>query len=158
MTNEEMTALVKKISRVHFNREFKHEAIFNSRLRTTGGRYHLESHHLDFNPKIIEHFSREILEGIIKHELCHYHLHLEKRGYRHGDTDFKRMLEEVGGLRYTPSFESKEDKVIRLVYRCLECNLKYYRKRKINTKVYCCGQCHGSLLFEGEKEVDTLLK
>ena len=57
MTNEELETLVKKLSIKYFNREFKHEASFNSRLRTTGGRYHLRSHNLDFNPKIIDYFS-----------------------------------------------------------------------------------------------------
>ena len=113
MTDKELTALVKKISLKYFGRAFKHQAVFNARLRTTGGRYHLKSHQLDFNPKIIEHFPEEVLIGIIKHELCHYHLHLEKKGYRHGDPDFKELLKEVGGLRYTPSIEGKEGKIMR---------------------------------------------
>lgn len=158
MTNEELEELVKKISIEYFGRDFKHQAIFNSRLRTTGGRYHLASHNLDFNPKIIEYFSSEVLEGIIKHELCHYHLHIEKKGYRHGDADFKEMLEEVGGLRYTPSFEAQEGKIKRWVYRCKECDLEYYRKRRFNTAAYRCGQCGGHLILKGQEKIKTSWK
>ena len=39
----------------------------------------------------------EELIGIIKHELCHYHLHLEGKGYQHRDKDFKELLKKVGG-------------------------------------------------------------
>lgn len=155
MTNEELETLVKKLSIKYFNREFKHEASFNSRLRTTGGRYHLRSHNLDFNPKIIEYFSKDLLEGIIKHELCHYHLHLEKKGYRHGDADFKKMLKEVGGLRYTPSFEAIEGEILRWTYRCQQCDLKYYRKRRFNTERYRCGQCGGNLILKGQEKIEA---
>ena len=35
-----------------FQKPFLHQATFNRRLKTTGGRYHLASHHLDFNPTV----------------------------------------------------------------------------------------------------------
>ncbi len=105
MKQIELQQYVERISLESFNKPFRHKASFNNRLRTTGGRYHLETHHLDFNPKVLRAYGKETFEGIIKHELCHYHLHLAKKGYRHGDTDFKLLLNEVGALRYTPSLE-----------------------------------------------------
>lgn len=78
MEEFDLQEYVEKVSLKNFNRPFKHQAVFNTRLRTTGGRYHLESHNLDFNPKILDSFGMTIFEGIVKHELCHYHLHLEK--------------------------------------------------------------------------------
>ena len=158
MTNEELEILVKKISINFFGREFKHQAVFNSRLRTTGGRYHLKTHHLDFNPKIVEHFSMEIFEGIIKHELCHYHLHLKNKGYSHGDSDFKRLLKEVEGLRYTPSFEEKKGEIMRWSYQCNDCGIKIYRKRRFNLMRYRCGQCYGTFFLEGKEKVKNQLK
>ena len=47
MTQEELQQLVEEISLKSFQRPFKHQAMFNPRLRTTGGRYHLNDHHLD---------------------------------------------------------------------------------------------------------------
>ncbi|MGO1337797.1 MAG: SprT-like domain-containing protein, partial [Leuconostoc fallax] len=73
MTNDELQNLVQKISQQDFKRSFKHQAMFNARLRTTGGRYILKTHNLEFNPKMI---SVPEFEAIIKHELVHYHLHL----------------------------------------------------------------------------------
>src|SRR5699024_8863635 len=99
MKQNELQEFVQIISEKYFNKPFNHQAKFNPRLRTTGGRYHLKSHDLDFNPKILETFGIEIFEGIVKHELCHYHLHLENKGYRHRDREFKELLEKVGGLR-----------------------------------------------------------
>ncbi len=94
MTQEELQQLVEEISLKSFQRPFKHQAMFNPRLRTTGGRYHLNDHHLDFNVKLFEESDKETITGIIKHELCHYHLHLTGRGYRHKDMDFKYLLKK----------------------------------------------------------------
>lgn len=41
--------LVETTSLDHFNQPFKHKAYFNSRLRTTGGRYVLSTHHIEIN-------------------------------------------------------------------------------------------------------------
>lgn len=92
MTDEQLTVLVKEISIKQFNKPFLHTALFNSRLRTTGGRYLLSNHHIEVNRKYFDEFGLDELEGIIKHELCHYHLHIEGKGYKHGDQDFKKLL------------------------------------------------------------------
>ncbi|MDT4035241.1 SprT family protein, partial [Staphylococcus hominis] len=39
MNNKMLQKLVETTSLDHFNQPFKHKAYFNSRLRTTGGRY-----------------------------------------------------------------------------------------------------------------------
>ncbi|RHF41988.1 SprT family protein, partial [Lactiplantibacillus plantarum] len=103
MTDLELQQLVATISMRDFHRPFQHRAYFNARLRTTGGRYQLASHDIDINPKMLTDFDEATLIGVIKHELCHYHLHLTKRGYRHRDADFKRLLAQVGGSRYAPA-------------------------------------------------------
>jgi SprT-like protein len=153
MTQEELQKLVEQLSLKHFGKPFLHEAHLNNRLRTTGGRYHLNSHILDFNPKILTTFGREIFEGVIKHELCHYHLHLEGRGYRHGDADFKKLLKKVDGLRYTPSIEATQETVLRWAYHCQNCSAMIYRKRRFNEKKYVCAQCNGPFELAGRKEI-----
>lgn len=153
MDQYELQEFIQFLSKESFNKPFNHQAFFNSRLRTTGGRYHLDSHHLDFNPKILEKFGREIFEGVIKHELCHYHLHLEGKGYRHADADFKNLLKEVDGLRYTPSIEAAQESILRWAYRCQNCTTKIYRKRRFNEKKYVCAHCSGYFELEGRKEI-----
>lgn len=79
MTDTELQKLVEQISSQFFAKPFRHRARFNSRLRTTGGRYLLRSHDIELNPKHLEEHGEAELVAIIKHELCHYHLHLEKK-------------------------------------------------------------------------------
>ena len=96
MNQEQLQKLVEDISVTTFKKRFVHSAYFNSRLRTTGGRYLLQSHNIEINKKYYDEQGVEELVGIIKHELCHYHLHLEKKGYQHKDPDFCQKPIEKG--------------------------------------------------------------
>lgn len=153
MNEQELQELVEKTSLKYFNKAFKHQAFFNSRLKTTGGRYHLKNHHLDFNPKIYQLFGKEIFIGIIKHELCHYHLHIENKGYRHRDKDFKNLLQEVKGLRYTPSIEEKKGYGVRWKYECNQCETPLFRKYRFNIKKYVCSNCLNHFELIGKEKI-----
>lgn len=143
MTNQELQVLVEKISQESFRQPFCHQASFNSRLKTTGGRYHLKSHDLDFNQRIFEKYGEDELIKVIKHELCHYHLHLAGRGYQHKDLEFKQLLKKTGGSRYAPPLAAATFQV----YECGKCHKEIRRRRKINTERYVCGNCQGRLKF-----------
>lgn len=143
MTNEELQQLVEEVSLTSFNRPFVHQATFNNRLRTTGGRYHLSDHRLDFNPKVYEIYGLNELIGVIKHELCHYHLHLAKKGYQHKDQDFKRLLQQTGGSRFVQPLQKQVKKEYHY-YECLKCHGIIRRVRRVNTEKYVC-QCGGKL-------------
>lgn len=145
MTNDELQCLVEEISKKDFNRPFRHQATFNKRLRTTGGRYHLSSHRLDFNPRVVEVYGKEELVGVIKHELCHYHLHLEGKGYQHKDSDFKQLLKETGGSRFVKALGDKTTLTYHY-YECASCHSTIIRRRRINTEKYVC-QCGGKLKY-----------
>lgn len=139
MNNQTLTQLVQQISLEFFKRPFTHQAVFNKRLKTTGGRYHLNDHHIDINPLLLN-VDEEILYGVIKHELCHYHLHLQGKGYRHADQDFKKLLEAVGGLRFTPRLQQPK-----YCYQCKDCRQEYFRMRRLDVRKYACGKCAGRL-------------
>ena len=139
-----LTEYVQEVSREDFGRPFRHEARWNSRLRTTGGRFFPKDGHLDFNPKMLEAHGLDLFRKIVRHELCHYHLFFEKKGYRHGDRDFKQLLQEVGGLRFAPQVEEKVQSFHH--YSCQSCGQLYQRRRRINTQKYRCGRCHGHLI------------
>lgn len=143
LTDDRLQELVELISTNEFDREFKHRAFLNSRLRTTGGRYHLNSHNLDFNPKVFERYGMEELVNVIKHELCHYHLHLEGRGFQHRDADFKNLLKKTGGSRFVKPLEEQKPENYQQ-YECLKCHNLILRKRRINTRKYSC-RCGGQL-------------
>ena len=139
-----LTEYVQEVSREDFDRPFRHEARWNSRLRTTGGRFFPKDGHLDFNPKMLEAHGLDLFRKIVRHELCHYHLFFEKKGYRHGDRDFKQLLQEVGGLRFVPQIEERVQSFHH--YSCQSCGQLYQRRRRINTQKYRCGRCHGHLI------------
>ncbi|UFJ40955.1 SprT family protein [Brevibacillus humidisoli] len=146
MTDQELQTLVEEISLTFFGKPFRHHARFNRRLRTTGGRYLLASHDIELNPlHLAEHGEAELI-SIIKHELCHYHLHLAGQGYRHADRDFQILLSEVGGSRYCKRV-GKAGKPADYKYelRCRECGMSYKRRRKMNPARYVCGRCRGRL-------------
>jgi len=146
MTDEQLQQWVEKVSLDAFGWPFKHKATFNARLRTTGGRYLLRTHNIEINRKQYDTYGAEETEKIIKHELCHYHLHLQRRGYKHADADFKRLLAKVGGSRYCQAVPGALRRLpIRYVLRCVDCGMQYPRKRKVDARRYRCGKCRGRL-------------
>ena len=129
-----------------FGLPFAHKATFNARLRTTGGRYLLRSHNIEINRKQYDTYGVEETEKIIKHELCHYHLHLQKRGYKHQDADFRRLLAQVGGSRYCQAVPGAARRLpVKYVLRCVDCGMEYPRKRMVDARRYRCGKCRGRL-------------
>lgn len=143
--DKELQQLVEHISLTEFGKKFYHKAYFNHRLRTTGGRYLLQSHHIEINPKYYVEYGLDELVGIIKHELCHYHLHIEGKGYQHKDRDFKELLKKVNAPRFCKPLKQKTTKRKQYIYCCNDCSQVFIRYRKMNTKRYVCGKCRGKI-------------
>ncbi|MFP3121461.1 SprT family protein [Ectobacillus funiculus] len=156
MKEEELQHLVEEVSLQYFKLPFCHKALFNKRLRTTGGRYLLQSHHIELSYNYYEAFGKEELIEVIKHELCHYHLHLAGKGYKHRDADFRRLLAEVGAPRFCKTIPgaASRRRLSSYMYECTSCRLQYARKRRVDTNRYRCGKCKGKLA-EIKKCVDT---
>ncbi|HAT54924.1 MAG TPA: SprT family protein [Lactobacillus sp.] len=147
MTNNELQQLVMQISQRDFGRPFRHQAVFNKRLQTTGGRYHLKDHHIDINPRMLTDFDEATLEGVIKHELVHYHLAMAGLPFDHRSREFKTLLAQVGGSRFAPTpVKKKRSRIQHLyVYECERCGHLYQRRRRFNVARYACGVCGGHL-------------
>ena len=147
MNDQQLQQLVEKVSLESFGKPFVHVATFNNRLRTTGGRYLLQSHNIELNRKHYEEFGKKELLAIIKHELCHYHLHLAGKGYKHRDEDFRKLLKEIDGSRFCRPLSTikKKQLVTQHIYVCCKCAKKYNRKKRVNTNRYVCGSCGGKL-------------
>lgn len=147
MKDEELHALVKKVSKEVFKKPFLHQARHNRRLRTTGGRYMLADHSIEINPLVLKAHGMEELIGVIKHELCHYHLHLEGKGYQHRDTDFRNLLKETSSPRFCkPLGPGNQKSTSFYVYECKSCKLNYKRRRRVDVKKYRCGKCAGVIM------------
>lgn len=143
MTDTEVQKLVEQLSVSHFALPFMHNAYFNSRLKTTGGRYLLRTHDIELNRKLYNHFGIDELKGIILHELCHYHLHIRGMGYKHRDADFRALLKKVGAPRFCSTIEEThvKRKITLHIYQCESCAQCYNRKRRMDISKYRCGKC-----------------
>lgn len=142
----DLQVLVEKISKEVFHKPFVHQAMYNKRLRTTGGRYMLSDHSIQINPLVYEMYGMDELIGVIKHELCHYHLHLEGKGYQHRDRDFKDLMKATNSPRYCrPLAQRNQQPSIVHKYKCQRCKLVYHRKRRMDVKKYRCGKCTGKI-------------
>lgn len=147
MTDETLQALIEETSDKVFGKPFLHKAIHNGRLRTTGGRYMLRDHSIEINPLVFEKHGIDELTGVIKHELCHYHLHIEGKGYQHRDADFRKLLKETSSPRFCKPLALRNEKSISFyIYECKACKLEYKRKRRVNTSKYKCGKCAGDIV------------
>ncbi len=142
MNEHELQNLTEEISRTSFHREFTHKITYNKRLRSSGVRYLLKTGNIEINPLVEQELGLEALIGVIKHELCHYHLHQTGGGYRHRDADFKRLLHQVGGSRFVERMKEPN-----FIYECTACHHRYPRMRKMNTNRYVCGKCRGKLIL-----------
>jgi len=148
MEDRQLQRWIERVSLESFGRPFRHQARFNSRLRSTGGRYFTKSHDIEISPHQLALYGEAEVEKIIKHELCHYHLHLQRRGYKHGDPEFKALLQQVGGTRYCralPDALKKRKEPYRYKLVCVNCSMAYLRKRKADPRKYACGKCRGRL-------------
>ncbi|WP_108671732.1 SprT family protein [Peribacillus acanthi] len=149
MDNHQLQRMTEEISITLFHKPFQHAIYFNARLKTTGGRYLLQSHNIEINERYYKEYGVNEIVGIIKHELCHYHLHLEGRGYQHKDRDFKELMKQVGAPRFcTPlkSYRKQSKSPQKLyLYECSNCAQKYRRKKRVNIDKYVCGKCKGRL-------------
>lgn len=147
MTDAQLQKWVEDISIRWFGRPFLHQAVFNHRLRSTGGRYFPKTHNIDISSAQLKAYGTGEVEKIIKHELCHYHLHIQNKGYQHRDPEFKALLEAVGGSRYCQRLPGHEAKRLpyKYILHCQGCGMVYKRKRKVDTRRYVCSRCHGKL-------------
>jgi len=149
MTDQALQRLVEQLSLQYFDRPFRHQATFNPRLRTTGGRYRLRDHNLEINPKMLTEHDQATLVGVIKHELCHYHLHLAGQSGQHRTKAFQTLLQRVGGLRYAPAPVKAAPRARRWQeYVCTRCQQPYYRLRRVDVTKMVCGRCRGHLRWQ----------
>ncbi|MFX4023073.1 SprT family protein, partial [Streptococcus suis] len=69
----ELNKYVQEVSLRDFGKDFRHVAIWNRRLRSTGGRFFSRDGPLDLNTKHLEEQGLEVFREIVRHELCPYH-------------------------------------------------------------------------------------
>ncbi|MHB1125686.1 MAG: SprT family protein [Bacillota bacterium] len=160
MTESELQNLVQWVSSECFEKTgmvktgFLHQASWNTRLRSTGGRYLPVTGNLEFNPRQLIIHGQEELVGVIKHELVHYHLHLQGLPFNHRSPYFKDLLARVGGTRFCQPTSERPLSRRNYHYTCIACGQHYYRQLQVNIRKYVCGRkgCGGRLILAGPTE------
>ncbi|MDR0899288.1 MAG: SprT family protein [Lactobacillaceae bacterium] len=142
ISNQELEALVRRLSLSRFEKPFSHTVRFNSRLRTTGGRVVFprigrkvidSKIYMEINPKLED----ADLEGVILHELSHYHLYFIKGLHREDDPDFRTMLKNLEAPLHSPLHRKQRSFY---VYVCTAPeHHQYSRNRRIDVKKMRCG-------------------
>ena len=144
ITMHNLQQIVEEISIAWFQKPFVDIARYNNRLRTTGGRYLPGKRIIEINPKYLDELGQEETIGIIKHELCHYHLHIEGKGYGHRDPEFRELLHRTNSPRFCNVLPSVKEKQL-LSYQCTKCGHLYKRRKAVDIRKYGCGKCGGKL-------------
>lgn len=148
LCNKRLTKTVDQLSKKHFSKPFIDKARYNDRLRTTGGRYIPSKRCIEVNPKYVREMPYNEVIGIIKHELVHYHLHIEGKPFGHGDQEFKQLLKETNSPRFCKPLPSNIKKEKIHVYICTSCKAVYNRRRRVNIEKMRCGKCKGRIKYE----------
>ena len=76
----------------------------------------LADHSIEINPLVLKVHGIDELIGVIKHELCHYHLHIEGKGYQHRDADFRNLLKETSSPRFCKPLSKGNEKSLPSIY------------------------------------------
>lgn len=145
MNTDDLRRLTMELSEKYFRKPFNHTVKFNNRLRTTGGRYIPATKTIEINPKYIMEMGLEETIGIIKHELCHYHLHILGKGFQEDDIEFIKLLRKTNSPTHCRPLPTS---LKRYIYKCNKCGLLYERKRRVNTDKYKCGHCFNRIQFK----------
>lgn len=143
---------INNISNTYFGKPFDHDARYNNRLRTTGGRYLPGKQMIEVNPKYVHEMPYNEVIGIIKHELCHYHLHMDGKPFGHGDRAFKQLLKKTNSPRFCKPLPSTIKNQVVHTYICKSCRTIYRRKRKVNVDRVRCGKCKDTIVFKETKK------
>lgn len=152
LCNEELKKQIDLLSRKHFQKPFLDHACYNGRLRTTGGRYIPQKRTIEVNPKYVHEMPYNEVIGIIKHELCHYHLHIEGKPFGHRDRAFKELLTKTNAPRFCKPLPSNVKNQTFHIYACNKCKMTYKRKRRVNVERVRCGRCNDRIVYKTFKK------
>lgn len=133
----DLQPLLQRLSLELFDKPFLGRVHFNSRLRTSAGRFLASSQTIEVNPAYVRANGEAGLIDTLKHELIHYHF--PRAG--HGPS-FRAEAARVKCNRFCSPLPGTAP---RLRYICRKCGLVYLRRRRVNVERMRCGKCRGKL-------------
>lgn len=137
LCESELLALTTRLSLTWWQRPFTGTVCWNSRLRTSAGRFSHRTQTIELNLRHASHFGHGSLEETIKHELIHYHF----PGAGHGPI-FRQEAARIGCARFCQPIP----RPVRVhTYQCQQCGATFQRRRSFNTRKFRCARCQGML-------------
>jgi SprT-like protein len=115
---------------------------------------------IELNKFFVENNDPTLVLDVLRHELVHYALYMQKRPYRDGQATFENELKRLGVVsqstinKYT--IESKPQ--TKHIYQCANCGHEYHRARALpKNRSYSCGirMCKGDLIDRGKRLVTS---
>ena len=111
---------------------------------------------IKFAYNLFENYKSSTIESVIKHELCHYHLFMNKQPHKDGHPVFEKELIRIGGST-TRSIPLAGNLYNCVCEECGEVVSKYATLKKAQKccKDYVCGKCKGKLMVVQKQKEDT---
>lgn len=116
---------------------------------------------IELNKFFVENNEPSTVLDVLRHELVHYALYMQKKEYRDGQMGFERELKRLGVVSQSTinkyEIHSKPRSI--RIYQCENCGHEYHRQRALpNGGIgYSCGAkyCNGKLLDRGKRLITT---
>lgn len=142
-TEERLTVYAAAFLKEHFNIVLHIPIIRNNRLRSTLGRYVMDSHgepiRIELSGNVLMYGKKETIIGVLKHECIHYAYHIQGKNMQDGDPEFELALKHLNA----PSTETlKVGKYY--LYECEQClqigesRLQRLANRPDDYRTSCC--------------------
>ena len=152
-TEKQLTDFATSFLKDHFDITLHIPIIRNNRLRSTLGRYVIDSNdipiRIELSGNVLTYGNKETIIGVLKHECIHYAYHVQGKNMHDGDPEFELALKRFNA----PSTETlKVGKYY--VFECEQCKkvgesrLKRLAVHPSNYRTSCC---KAKLRLTGEK-------
>ena len=154
LTNEGLLELTKKIADGSFHRKFKGTIKYNNRLTRTGGyttccKLKEGETNIDISFQHAKYLGKRELVGIIKHELCHYFLYIDKLPCDHKDATFISLAKQAGAPLHC-------GRLNKYLYYCPHCKAYRVSISKFQN-ISLCGKCSHVVSYIGKNKLRSQL-
>jgi SprT-like protein len=152
----------------NYNMELEVPLQLNSRMQRTCGWFRHTRYRdgrdipncIELNKFFVENNEPVTVLDVLRHELVHYALFVQKKDYKDGSYGFERELKRLGIVS-----QKTIDKYMIVskpknmhIYECANCGHEYKRQRALpSNKKYSCGvtSCKGALIDKGKRLVTS---
>lgn len=145
----------------NFNLQLTVPIEFESRIKKVLGRCIFNKINKEYIPEkiqisvdLVKNYPKEIIIDVLRHELVHYAMCIQKRPFFDGDREFENELNKLG-IKSTRSYKIMGDVHN---YHCSLCGNKFTRKRKLSKFAKCSCSLNSVLIYDGISTIKDMSK